>query len=430
MVPGALIGSSASRVSTVGWTSTARGRRPEANGARAFSGSSAGYSRDAMSLGPVSPLFAKGFRPFFLGASAVGALLVAGWLGVLFGRTGLGGPRPILWHGHEMVYGFALAVVAGFLLTAVENWTGRPTARGRALAALFGVWALGRVAAFVDPAGVSLMARLAELAFLPALALVLGRCILGARSWRNAGFLVLLLGLWLCDLAYAFGPDPGAALARAVDLVVVMIVIVAGRVVPMFTRSGAGLPGVGSWPRLDAAALVTVVATLLASAAGSRGALLAAFETASAVLLALRMIPWQTHRTFGVPLVWVLHVGHAWVVAGFVLRALHHGAGVGLPGLGLHAHTAGAIGVMTLGMMARVGLGHTGRPFVPPRTIPLAFGLMALAALIRVLPGLVHPESYRMSLLVSGLLFSAAQLLFLARYGPILFQPRIDGRPG
>lgn len=377
-----------------------------------------------------SPLFAKGFRPFFLGASLLGAALVVAWLGVLFGGLSFPGRSPLLWHGHEMLYGFALAVVAGFLLTAVGNWTGRETATGATLAWLFGLWALGRFGAFVGPGAWLLPSQIAELAFLPVLLVVLGRCIIAARNWRNAGFLALLFGLWLCDLAYAFGPSPDAALARAVDLVVIMIVIVGGRVVPMFTRSGTGHASATRWPRLDTAALVAVVATGVASAAGASGPARTWLEAASAVLVAARMIPWKTHRSFGHPLVWVLHLGHAWVAVGFALRALYHGAGIGLETLGLHAHTAGAIGMMTLGMMARVALGHTGRALVPPRGVPLAFGLIGLAALVRVLPGLVWLDAYRMSLLVSGLLFSVAQLLYLSAYGPILSRPRIDGRPG
>ena len=376
------------------------------------------------------PLFAKGFRPFFLGASLLGAALVVAWLGILFGGVAFAGRSPLLWHGHEMVYGFTLAVVAGFLLTAVGNWTGRETATGPALAWLVGLWGLGRLAAWVGPGSWFVPAQIAELAFLPVLLIVLGRCIVAARNWRNAGFLVLLSGLWLCDVAYAFGPSPGAALARAVDLVVIMIVIVGGRVVPEFTRSGIGDVDVAGWPRVDATALFVVVATLLASAAGASGAPMTALESASAVLVAARMIPWKTHRTCGHPLVWVLHLGHAWIAVGFALRALHHGAGIGLETHGLHAHTAGAIGVMTLGMMARVALGHTGRPLVSPPGIALAFGSIGLAALVRVLPGLVWPDAYRASLLVSGLLFSVAQLLYLAIYGPILLRPRIDGRPG
>ena len=377
-----------------------------------------------------SPLFAKGFRPFFLGASLLGAVLVIAWLGVLFGGLPFAGRSSTLWHGHEMVYGFALAVVAGFLLTAVGNWTGRETATGNTLAGLVGLWMLGRLAAWIGPGPWFAAAQLVQLAFLPVILLVLGRCIVAARNWRNAGFLALLIGLWLCDIAYAFGPSPTFALSRAVDLVVIMIVIVGGRVVPMFTRNGIGRADVTRWPRLDVAALVAVIATGLASAGGVRGATLAALEAASAVLVAARMIPWKTHRTLGHPLVWILHLGHGWIAVGFALRALYHGAGIGLETLGLHAHTAGAIGAMTLGMMARVALGHTGRPLVAPPGIPLAFCLIGLAALVRVLPGLVWLDAYRESLLFSGLLFSAAQLLYLAVYGPILSRPRIDGRPG
>ena len=377
-----------------------------------------------------SPFFAKGFRPFFLGASTLGAAGVAAWLTVLFGDVSRVGHLSPLWHGHEMVYGFALAVIAGFLLTAVGNWTGRETATGAALMGLVALWALGRVGAWVGPGPWRVSAQLIELAFLPALALVLGRCIVAARSWRNAGFLALLAGLWACDVAYQLGSDPSTALARSVDLVVIMIVVVSGRVVPMFTRSGTGHADISGWPRLDAAALVTVIATAIASALGASDPALAALEAASALLLAARMIPWKTHLAIGHPLVWVLHLGHAWIVVGFALRALYHGAGMGSQTLGLHAHTAGAIAVMTLGMMARVALGHTGRPLVPPPGMPLAFCLIGLAALARVVPGLVSSDVYRSSLLVSGLLFSAAQLLFLKAYTPMLLRPRIDGRPG
>ena len=389
-----------------------------------------GYARLAMTTRLDSTLFAKGFRPFFLGASLVGVVLIVAWLGVLFWGLSLGARSPLLWHGHEMVYGFALAVVAGFLLTAVANWTGRETLTGMPLAGLFGLWLIGRATSWIGSGPLLLPAQLVELAFLPVLTVVLGRRILAARNWRNVGFLAMLAGLWLCDLGYAFGPSPSVALARAVDLVVLMIVIVAGRVVPMFTRNGTGHADVGSWPGLDRAALLAVIATFFVSTMGRGGSTQALFEGVSGLLLVLRMIPWKTHWTFRTPLVWILHMGHTWVAIGFFLRALYHGFGIGLETLGLHAHTAGAIGVMTFGMMSRVALGHTGRPLVLPPGMTFAFCAIGLAAVVRVLPGLFWLDFYRESLVVSGLLFSAAQVLYLSIYGPILSGPRIDGRPG
>ena len=140
-----------------------------------------------MTKTPHLPLFAKGFRPFFLGASLLGAALVIAWLGILFGGLTFAGRPPQLWHGHEMVYGSTLAVVAGYLLTAVGGWTGRETATGATLAWLTGLWALGRLGAWVGPGSWLILAQLVELAFLPVLLAVLGRCIVAARNWRNAG---------------------------------------------------------------------------------------------------------------------------------------------------------------------------------------------------------------------------------------------------
>jgi uncharacterized protein involved in response to NO len=385
--------------------------------------------------GPV--LFAFGFRPFFLLAGIAAALLLPLWLLVQRGSLETASPLgPILWHGHEMLFGFAAAVIAGFVLTAVPNWTGHPTPRGPALALLCALWILGRILLFFGEPVPAWLGIAIDVAFLPALAAAIAPALIRARNRRNIAFPVLLLLLGLLNLAIhlatagAIDFDPSRALRATVGIVVLMMVVIGGRVIPAFTRNALPQAGVRAIPGADPAAIAATALFAIAALLLDEGWLLAAFAAAAALANFVRMTGWAGVAARGAPILWILHLGYLWIVAGFALAAAAALAPGPMTGAALHAFTAGAIGSLTLGMMTRVSLGHTGRELVVKPSIVVAYLAVELGALLRVLTAFMDPADYEIWLAASGLLWSAAFLLFLVVYAPILVAPRPDGRPG
>jgi uncharacterized protein involved in response to NO len=385
---------------------------------------------------PAGPAVAgKGFRPFFLLASAVAALLVPVWLLAYAGRLRVGGVLDgPTWHAHEMLFGVALAVIAGFLLTAVGNWTRRETLVGPPLLALAALWGAGRVVMALSAS--PLVAALVDLAFLPVLAVVLARPLLAAKDRRNYVLLVVLTALWLANLAVhldALGVLPGVrrrALLGAVDLVIVVILIIAARVFPMFTRNATGVKTIDSSPRLDTAAVVSMATLAVVDLVWPGSPAAAALAGLTALLVLGRSLAWGARHTAPFALVWVLHVGHAWIPIGLALRALGHSGLLVVGSAPTHALTAGAIGTLTLGMMARVALGHTGRMLEPPRPVVLAFWLVTVGTVVRVLAPMLLPAAYVGALWVAGVAWASAFALYLLAYARVLLGPRVDGKPG
>jgi uncharacterized protein involved in response to NO len=377
-------------------------------------------------------LGAKGFRPFFLLGAVFGAAIVPLWLLVFTGQLTVRGPlQGIVWHGHEMIHGFTVAIIAGFLLTAVGNWTQRETVVGPALHVLALVWLAGRLAMLFLPGW---PASVVDLAFLPALAVGIARPLVAAKNTRNAAFPMLLLALWATNLAThldAAGLWLGAGVLAnrvAVYLVAVIILVVTGRVVPMFTRNATGVPEIGNVRALDWTATIATgaLAALQLWPAGPVHAVVAGIAGAATLGRTWR---WGTRHTFGQPLLWVLHAGHALVGVGLLLTALQALIG-GPPSAPLHAVTAGGIGALTLGMMARVALGHTGRPLRVGTPMAVAFGAIVLAALVRVFAPWLLPGSLIPALWVAAALWSAGFVAYAAIYAPWLVAPRPDGKPG
>lgn len=384
-----------------------------------------------------SPLAAKGFRPFFLLAGAFAALILPIWLLTLAGV--LGGARyvdPMTWHAHEMIFGFVLAVLAGFLLTAVGNWTGRETLVGGPLLATCALWVAGRAAmaaADLLPRGVP---ALLDLAFVPVLAVAIGRPVVAARSFRNFVMIAALTVLWLTDLAVhldALGVTHGVtrrALLLAVDVIVLLMIVISGRVVPMFTRNGTGVATVHGRPALDKAATVAMVMTALATVLSTDVRIGGAAAGLTAILVVTRAWTWGTRHTADAPLLWILHAGHAWIAVGLALRCAAAFSGAVPAAIATHALTVGAIGALTLGMMARVGLGHTGRALVSSRTVTASFVLVTVAALARVVGPLLDMSAYRTFVFAAGIAWTLAFLLFVVVYTPLLTARRPDGKPG
>lgn len=379
-------------------------------------------------------LFALGFRPFFLAAGLFAVVLLGLWLAILQGAIAVGPLAPAVWHGHEMLFGYAAAVIAGFLLAAAQNWTGIRTPSGPPLAALFLLWLAGRLCFLVPglPAG---LVALVDLLFLPALALTLAWPIVKARQLHNYPFPVMLLALAAANAlvhAEALGWTASSAslgLHLAAYVVVTMMAVMGGRVIPFFTDNKLHTSP-RRWNIIERLVPVATLAALLAALIAPVSPVTALLAAIAATVHFTRVAGWYAGKVWSVPLLWILHLGYAWIALGFALLALS-AAGVGAAtSASLHAFTTGGIGVMTLGMMARVSLGHTGRPIDSVPLMTLAFVAINLAALIRVALPLFFPAVYTAGLTVAGLAWMSAFGLFAAIYVPMLLRPRIDGKAG
>jgi uncharacterized protein involved in response to NO len=381
---------------------------------------------------PDFALWRLGFRPFYLVASLFAALSIglwaaqyASWLETPY----VSGP---MGHAHEMIFGFVLAVITGFLLTAVRNWTGRPTASGAPLAALVALWVAGRVLALTPW---PLAAAAVDTLFPLAVAAAIGIPLLESRNRRNFLFILLMVAFAALDLTGHLSRQGIIALPErysvqaALDVILLIITVIGGRVIPMFTANGVR----GSTPRRNGAiewlAPASIIALLAADLAQLPAPALAAILAFGAIVHATRVWLWRPWQTLRVPLVWVLHAGYLWIPVHLALRALAEG-GVVSPPIATHALTAGAIGLLTLGMMTRTARGHSGRPLAADRWEVAAFVLVGLAGITRVLVPLLFAAWYRNAVIASACLWSAAYAIFAIRYWPILTRPRIDGRPG
>lgn len=377
-------------------------------------------------------LWALGFRPFYLLASSFAALSIALWALQSSGwltHPYLAGP---LWHAHEMVFGFTLAVIVGFLFTAGRNWTNLPTPTGLPLAALAALWVAARVLV-LTPFGWA--AAAANVAFPLTSAIALGIPFYKSRNQRNYFFVGLLV---LMSAAAALVHAEHLGLARlpawagiqlALDIVLFIVVVMGGRVIPMFTNNG--VPGTSAQrvPLLEKAALGLVLALLAADTAGLHGAPLVALASAAALAHFARWALWQPWRTWRVPIVWVLHVAYLWVSLHLALRAFA-AAGLVAPSVATHALTVGAIGGLIIGMMTRTARGHTGRPLRASATEVACYALVVLAAVVRVVLPWAAPGLTVVAILASAALWSTAFGLYAVVYWPILTRPRLDGRPG
>lgn len=380
-------------------------------------------------------VFQKGFRPFFLLGAICGVFLVPWWAFTyqqpMSGEPGL---ESISWHSHEMIFGFTMAIIAGFLLTAVENWTSRPTARGPFLAALIGLWMIGRLVGLGGAAAA--IGGLADLLFLPTLTVAIAIPLFLAGSKRNYLLIAILPLLWVCDLFLHLrtsGLLPQSYLRTdlvAVDLIVVVLVIITGRIVPLFTRNALADESIRPIPGLSIAAIVSVLVVALIEVIAPGGYFMAVASGIAGLLVLGRSVHWGIQKTFGHPILWVLHLGHAWIWLGLFLKAA---AAAGLPiqsSVATHALTAGAIGTLTLGMMVRVTLGHTGRPLQVPPMMTVGFVAITGSALLRVFGPWLRADLTRTALISSATLWSLAFALYVICNARLLITPRPDGKEG
>mgnify|MGYP000844123037 FL=1 len=376
-----------------------------------------------------------GFRPFFLFGAGLAVLAVPLWIMALYGGP-IAEPQGgwLAWHRHEQTFGFAGAIIAGFLLTAVQTWTGRPSLSGRPLAWLAALWLLGRLSWWLPSAWLLLVANVA---FLLAVAVVMARLLWAVRQRRNYPIVLVLALLAAADLFSLFGVVFGheswqrQGCLAAIWLVAAMMTVIGGRVIPFFTQRGLGrTEAVQPWVWLDVALLVGNVLMAVLTAAGL---LLQPHWLGTILLLALglghgiRLYRWFDAGLLRVPLLWSLHLAYAWlVVACIALAASQLGAALAFS-QALHGLTIGAMGGLILAMLARVSLGHTGRVLQLPRGFAIAFVALNLAALVRVF-GVSF--AYQPALWLAALAWSLAFAQYLYCYGPMLCRPRVDGHPG
>jgi uncharacterized protein involved in response to NO len=384
--------------------------------------------------------FAYGFRPFFLAAGWYALVALGAWLWLY--RTGaapFGSLPAFLWHAHEMLFGFVAAAVAGFMLTAVPSWTGSRGYAGRPLILLFCTWLAGRVA--IAAAGVLPLpvVAVAELAFLPALAITLVPALFRSTN-RNRPLLVVIFALWATDAAFFYAlADFDVSLASravriALDIVLLLVTVIGGRIVPAFTAGALRKRGIEvrirTYPIVEPLAIGSMIAVILFDVIAPAPWATATVALIAAVAHGARMTGWQTVRTFSEPIVWVLHAAYAWLPIGLFLKAIWMLVGAAWAVHWPHALGAGAAATMILAVMTRASLGHTGRPLVVAKPIAWGYGLLVAAAAVRVFGPAVLPLDYAHIIVYAGILWVAAFLLYAWIYTPILLCPRADGKAG
>jgi uncharacterized protein involved in response to NO len=379
-----------------------------------------------------------GFRPFFLlAASYAVAALVALVAGLVLGVWPAAALPPVRWHGHEMLFGFVAAAIAGFLLTAVPTWTNRPPVAGGALAVLAAIWLAGRVVMMPGLGLQNTPVVLLDALFFPALGVAVGASLVPARNYRNWLFLAILVLFTAADLVFLcthlgwLEPLPFDPLRLVANLVMLMIALIGGRIVPLFTRNALlrnrMTVGIAQRPWLERATFAALIGVVLLDIVRADGAAAGVLAAIAAALLATRLAHWHGHRTLQITIAWILHVGYAWLVLALALKSVWLLAAEPWAAYWLHALTAGAFGTMVLGVMTRVALGHSGRPLVVPPAITVAYLLVIGGALLRVAGPALLPTYYLPLVTVAMVCWTSAFLIFVAVYLPILIKPRVDG---
>ncbi|WP_065751142.1 NnrS family protein [Bradyrhizobium paxllaeri] len=376
-------------------------------------------------------LFSYGFRPFFLFGAIYAGATVSLWLAVFAGHVSLPSAfTPRDWHVHEMLFGYVSAVIAGFLLTAVPNWTGRLPIQGVPLAILFATWLAGRLAVTFSGFIGWEVALAVDAAFLTLLAGAAAREIVAGRKWNNLMVVGIISLLAIVNIAFHVEAHLGGVAEYSarlgVGLVVTLVCVIGGRIVPSFTRNWLARREPGRLPvpfgRFDAITMVVGVCAMIAWVAAPANRFVAAALGVAGLLHLVRLARWAGHRTVSDRLVLILHVAYAFVPAGFLLTAL---AAVDLvaPSAGIHAWTGGAIGSMTIAVMTRASLGHTGQALSASVATQLVYASIVVAALARICAAL-EPSHAIPLLMVAGVAWAGAFLGFAVVYAPLLCRAR------
>ena len=389
---------------------------------------------------PRTALFAYGFRPFFLAAGWYALLAIGAWLWLFSrGLSPLDSLPAFQWHAHEMLFGFITAAIAGFMLTAVPSWTARRGFAGMPLAVLSCTWLAGRLA--MAAAGILPWPLLAliELAFLPALALTVAPSVLRSSN-RNRPLLIVLLALWLADGAFIYALRDGntvlasTALRMALNLVLLLITVIGGRIVPAFTASALRKRGIETSVRsrraIDLLTIGSMIAVLVADLFAPEHWIAAAASLLAALAHAVRAAGWRTLRTLSEPIVWVMHAAYLWLPVGLLLKTVWLLTAAGWAAHWPHALGAGAAATMIVAVMTRASLGHTGRPLTVSRATALAYALLIAAAAVRVFGPALLPLAYPAIIALAATFWMVAFLIYAVVYSPVLLRPRADGKPG
>lgn len=379
------------------------------------------------------PLLRLGFRPFYIGGAAIAAITVPLWLAAYQGHLTLTPAiAPLYWHAHEMLFGFACAIIIGFLFTAGRNWTGLPTPRGLPLAALVVLWLAARVAAFTGPAW---LFALCDAALLPIVAVVLIRLFLRAGNYRNLPLSGIVLLLAAANIAFhastleIISLSPLTSLWSALALITIMEVVIAGRIVPSFTM--AACRGVTIVPavKLDVATIALTVVALVTWLSAAPAWIAAPSAFTAATLHCVRLIHWKPWVAWRHLILVSLHTAYLWIPVGLFLFGLSS-LGIVAASSGIHALAVGATGGLIIAMISRTSRGHTGRPIRASTAEAVAYALVFLAAVARVFPTLLDPTWTKASLWTAASLWCAAFAIFLIVCGPWLLRPRLDGADG
>jgi len=381
------------------------------------------------------PILRLGFRPFFYLAGLSGVLLLSVWLYSFFSGFS---PSPYynstFWHAHEMVFGYTAAAIAGFLLTAVKNWTGIQTLRGYWLGEIVTLWLAARVLPFLDIH--PLFAASVSVAFFPFLAIAIGIPLIKSKNKTNWLFIPVILLIGTGDLLFQLSIlglmdiSPMFGIHFSLHIIIILIVLMSARVIPFFISRSTSteLPPLSR--TIEILTYMSLTLWLVFSVFINTGELLAAlFAGLAAMTQIVRLYRWHVKKLWSIPMLWILYLGYCWIIIGLLLQAIDPWF-PSLPSLSTHALTTGAIGMITLGMMSRVSLGHTGRQIDHTRLLLIAFILMASTPVIRVIWPLLFVEHYQYTILVSGTLWLLAFLLFTVVYTPVLWKARIDGKDG
>ncbi len=384
-------------------------------------------------------LFELGFRPFFLLASLLAIIATIIWMAsYTFGWVlPVSEVTPIAWHGHEMVFGYTTAIIAGFLLTAVRNWTGEQTIKGLPLALLALVWLLARTLPLLNSPLLFQWAAAFDLIYLLGVMLAVFYPIAKVGQWRQLVIVFILAMLLAANTLYYLGVfhivNQGVSwgLFTGVYFIMALIFTISRRVMPFFIERGVGYDvQLKNSALIDKASLVLLAGLWLVDVFFKQPILIALFSMALAIMHSIRLAGWYTQGIWQKPLLWILFLGYSMFILGFILKAINF-FGFYPTSIPLHAFTYGGIGMMTLGMMSRISLGHTGRNInEPPSVLKWAFLSLFIGAIVRVILPIFLPSVYVHLIGLAQLLWIIAFGLFVARYFMIFVRPRTDGQPG
>lgn len=383
-------------------------------------------------------LFNLGFRIFFLAAGIFAILSMAMWFAILqfhvvLPFASLSGSQ---WHAHEMLYGYSLAVIAGFLLTAVKNWTGVETLTGKSLAFIFGLWALARLLFLLGEHYLVIAAGF-DILFSVVLIIAVAYPVFKTRQWNQGIILVILSLLLVFNTIFFLGAfgivKHGLSLGiyGGLYIIIGLVLFMARRVIPFFIERGVGYQVKlfnSKW--IDSLIIVLWAGFFIAEILFSQKFIAALFALSLFIVSAIRLLGWHTRGIWSRSMLWSIYLACWFISLGFLLQAASYFSGVS-EFLAIHAFSVGGVGLMTLGMMSRVALGHTGRDVSQPtKLISFSFWILALASVARVLLPLLDPSHYVIWIGIAQILWITAFIIFTMVYFPILCKPRVDNQPG